>query len=106
MEHPDIAASYNNIGVVYRHQGNYNKALEYLNKALDIRVKVLGLEHSKTAISYRNIGKIYEYQGAYTQALEYQNKALKIFEKILGKEHEQTKEIIEIITNLEKQIQK
>ena len=47
-EHPDIATSYNNIGAVYVHQGDYSKALEYFFKALAIREKVFGPEHQYT----------------------------------------------------------
>ncbi|CAF4370598.1 unnamed protein product, partial [Rotaria sordida] len=31
--HPDLAASYNNIGLVYDNMGDYSKALEFHEKA-------------------------------------------------------------------------
>ena len=34
--HPDTAASYNNIGSSYDNKGDYDKALEYYNKCLNI----------------------------------------------------------------------
>ena len=77
-EHPSTATSYNNIGEVYREQGNYGKALEYHLKALATREKVLGTEHSDTAQSYNNIGLVYYEQGDYSKALEYHQKALAI----------------------------
>ena len=55
-EEEKTANSYNNIGVVYREQGNYGKALEYHKKALAIREKLLGTEHPNTATTYNNIG--------------------------------------------------
>ena len=106
LEHSEIATVYNNIGMVYYEQGDYVKALEYYNKALDIDIKVYGLEHPNIATLYSNIGLIYIAQENYAKAYEYQNKALNLFEKILGKEHEQTKAVLEIITNLEKVIQR
>ncbi len=36
LNHPDVAASYNNIGLVYSNMGNYPKALSYLEHAADI----------------------------------------------------------------------
>lgn len=41
-DHPDVATTYNNLGNVYQSQGDYAKALEYHEKALRIRLKVLG----------------------------------------------------------------
>ena len=90
LEHPSTATSYNNIGVVYDHQGDYSKALEYYHKALAIFEKVLGLEHPSTATSYSNIGVVYDTQGDYSKALEYFYKALAIEEKVLGLEHPST----------------
>ena len=55
LEHPSTAATYNNIAVAYRNQGEYAKALEWLQKALVIFKKVLGLEHQSTIIIKDNI---------------------------------------------------
>ena len=89
-EHENTAATYNNIGVAYRNQGNYPKALEYYGKALAIYEKVLGKDHPYTAQSYNNIGLVYKKQGDYPRALEYYGKALAIDEKVLGKDHPDT----------------
>jgi tetratricopeptide (TPR) repeat protein len=34
--HPDLATSYNNIGLVYYNKGEYSEALSYLERAFDI----------------------------------------------------------------------
>ena len=47
--HPDVAASYNNIGLAYYSLGDYDKALEYYNKALGIQLNVLGENHPDVA---------------------------------------------------------
>ncbi|CAF4680571.1 unnamed protein product, partial [Rotaria magnacalcarata] len=39
--HPDLANSYNNIGVAYSEMGDYPKAISLLEKALDIYRKSL-----------------------------------------------------------------
>ena len=84
------ATSYNNIGIVYDYLGDYDKALEFKNKALEIRKEVLGEKHRDTASSYDNIGIVYEELGDYDKALEYHNKALEIRKDVLGENHPDT----------------
>lgn len=81
------ARSYNNIGEVYRTQGDYDLALMYYMKACEIRKKVLGTDHPDTAQSYLNIGNAYLMKDECDRALEYCLKALKTQEKTLGKMH-------------------
>ena len=83
----DIGSSYNNIGVVYQTQSDYNKALEFHNKALTIWKAKLGEEGINVAISYNNIGSVYSHKGDYDKALDFYNKALSIQKSILGEEH-------------------
>ncbi len=85
--HPDVATSYNNMGLVYDAQGDYAKALEYHNKALKIRLATFGENHPDVATSYNNMGLVYYSQGDYAKALEYYNKALKIWLAIFGENH-------------------
>lgn len=91
-KHPDIAVSYNNIGWVYTEQCDYDKALEYYDKALAIYKKNLGPKHPDIATSYNNIGVVYYEQNKYDKALKYYKKALAIREKVLGPEHPDTTE--------------
>ena len=84
------AFPYNFIGVVYWKLGEYDKALEFYNKALEIRKEVLGEKHTDTAMSYNNIGAVYENLGDYDKALEYYFKALEIYKAVLGEKHRDT----------------
>ena len=54
-----MAASYNNIGMVYDSQGKYEEALEVYQKALEIRTRVFGSDHPDVANSYLGIGNVY-----------------------------------------------
>lgn len=43
-----MALNYNNIGFLYWKQGDYEKALEYYTKALEIYSSILGEDHPIT----------------------------------------------------------
>ena len=49
----------NNIGLVYSDLGDYSKALDFYQKALEIRIKILGMNHPLVADSYNNIGVVF-----------------------------------------------
>jgi two-component system, NtrC family, sensor kinase len=72
-------AMYGNIGSIYRSLGEYEKALEYLFKALKASEK----KGSKGSIAATtcNIGVVYTSQQNYTKALDYLFKALKLDEE-------------------------
>ena len=59
-EHPDTATSYNNIGSVYYAQSDYDKALEYFNKACSTFEIVFGLEHPNTKVTLDWINSVIE----------------------------------------------
>ena len=42
QDHPDVAASYNNIANIYDDQGKYEEALEMHTKSLDIKTRMYG----------------------------------------------------------------
>lgn len=65
-------------------------ALEYEEKALEIRLSLFGNEHSDTADSYNNIGGTYTGLGNHQRALEYQEKALETRLNIFGDKHPDT----------------
>jgi len=67
--------------------GNFDKALEYYQKCLAIRLKTLGEEHPHVATAYNNIGNTWYSKGEYDKALEYYTKSLAIKLKTLGGEH-------------------
>ena len=78
-----MAASYNNIGLIYMNQSSYPQALEYYFKSLKIYEQPG--DKKGMAISYNNIGIIYYNQSSYPQALEYYFKSLKIEEQLSNK---------------------
>jgi tetratricopeptide (TPR) repeat protein/CHAT domain-containing protein len=86
-EHPDTAASYNNVALCLNAQGRYQEAQEGFQKALAIQRKVLGEEHPATANGYSWVAANLTPQGRYKEAQEASQKALDIQRKVLGEEH-------------------
>ncbi len=74
----DVATCYNCLGSSLSHVGNYDEALKYLKKALELRVSIEGDQSLNSALSYNNIGSIYSSLGNYQDALSYFQKALNI----------------------------
>ncbi|MCL2425126.1 MAG: tetratricopeptide repeat protein [Oscillospiraceae bacterium] len=83
----EFDGSPSDIADIYDGQGDYEKALEWYYKALNIYEKTIGKEHPSTATTYNNIALVYKNQGNYEKALEWFYKALNIYEKTIGKEH-------------------
>jgi len=81
-----IAASYNDLGLVYSQIDN-DKALEYYEKALAIYEKLHGKDHPKIAIAKTNIGFIYSRLELYGDATNNFESALKTWEKLYPQDH-------------------
>ena len=65
----------------YEHNNQYDNALKFYKKTLNIDLKLYGENHPNIAISYNDIGLIYKDIAQYNKALFYLNKALEIFLK-------------------------
>ncbi len=64
-----VASAYNNIGVVYKNQGVYDKAIEYYLKSLEINERLNNLEG--IAFTKGNIGTVYSQKEDYPASLDY-----------------------------------
>ena len=82
------ASSCGNLGTVFQSVGEYDKAREYLEKALAIRVEIGDKEGEAT--DYGNLGTVFQSVGDYDKAREYHEKALAIRVEIGDKEGEAT----------------
>ncbi|HYI76396.1 MAG TPA: tetratricopeptide repeat protein, partial [Chryseolinea sp.] len=81
-----IAASYNDLGLVYNVR-DPNKALDFYEKALEIYERIHGKNHSKTAIANTNIGFTYRTLELYGDAVSNFESALATWEKIYPQPH-------------------
>ena len=75
---PSFAPSYNNLGVLYRLQGNFKEALRYFNSAESIYYNNYEQNYTKLAGTYNNKGILFKDKGDYFQALKYYNNALNL----------------------------
>lgn len=90
-EHPDTAASLNNLALFYdTTNDSYKKAKPLYERALSIREKVLGLEHPDTVKSISNLAGYYWNTGNFAKAEPLFQRALAVREKVLGPEHPDT----------------
>jgi tetratricopeptide (TPR) repeat protein len=86
-EHPDVAASYNNLAALYQSQGRYSEAELLYIKALKICQRLLGEEHPSVTTSYNNLAALYQSQGRYREAELLYIKQLELRRRLLGEEH-------------------
>lgn len=74
-------------GQGYDYLGEYKKAVQWNQKALNIRKNLLGENHYMTAVSYNNLASAYQAAGEYARAKQLFQSALTIFQKELGPDH-------------------
>jgi tetratricopeptide (TPR) repeat protein len=89
-DHPEIAASLNNLGRLLHELGDLAGARPYLERALAIRQQVLGPDHPDTAASLNNLGYLLHDQGDLVGARPYLERALAIRQQVLGPDHPDT----------------
>ncbi len=85
-----FAHIFHNTASAYNDLADYDKALAYDQKALDISEAKLGTDHPNTATTYNNIAGVYRAKGDYDNALRFYQKALEIREAKLGTDHPDT----------------
>lgn len=83
-----LAAALTNCGLSYKGQGDFNKALEYYERSLELD-RVEGNLKSQ-AVNLRNIGVLHYQRGAYDQALVSFQEALKLARSIGSKQLQST----------------
>ncbi len=82
-----LKAVYQNMGIVYDIKGEYDKALEYQKKSLEIASKIFGEQHPAIGVIYANISVIFHKKGDEKKEIEYYKKALEIYTASLGENH-------------------
>jgi tetratricopeptide (TPR) repeat protein len=68
----------------------YEEAIKYYEKSLEIKLKIHGDQHPSIARTYHNLGSVWKTIGKYDQALYYYEKTLALDIKIYGDQHPST----------------
>uniref|UniRef100_A0A4W4HU65 Kinesin light chain n=1 Tax=Electrophorus electricus TaxID=8005 RepID=A0A4W4HU65_ELEEL len=84
VDHPAVAATLNNLSVLYGKRGKYKEAEPLCKRALEIREKMLGTDHPDVAKQLNNLALLCQNQGKYQQVEEYYERALQIYQSQLG----------------------
>ncbi len=85
-KHPYFGITFSNIGDVHRLMGDYQAALSFHQKALDIQENV-ECNPLDCATTFVNLGETYREMKDYKMALTYYQKGMEIREKKLPKNH-------------------
>ena len=86
-EHPEYAASVNNLASMYREIGDFDQAELFYLEARDIYQKTFGVEHPEYASCLFNLGVLNRDMGRYEVADSLLQKSTNILEKVLGKDN-------------------
>jgi len=81
-----MAIIYYFLGIVHYNLAEYNTTIDYLEKALDIQLKIHGEKHIMTADYYMYLGAMYTVADENERALDFFNRALDIIRKIYGEQ--------------------
>ena len=74
-DHLNVAKAYDNIAITYKYLSDYDKALEWSQKAMTIFEKLLDENHPALATYYHNLAVIYQELRVNEMALVYESKA-------------------------------
>ena len=67
-DHPNVAASLNNLALLYKTQGQYAQAEPLYKRALQIKEKALGPDHPSVVTSLNNLAALYRATGRNLEA--------------------------------------
>lgn len=87
---PDVATSYNNLGVLARDRGDYAAARRYHERALAIRRAALPADHPHIALSLNNLGALDFAEGEFATAVARFEASLAIANRVNGPSHQET----------------
>lgn len=78
---------FNQLGLMKDELGEYEAAIQYFNKSIEIEEKCIPRDEQSLAASYNNIGVVYSSMGDYSKALSSHEKALTVQKQSLPSTH-------------------
>lgn len=70
-----------NVVSAYKNQ-KFDEALKFARQAVDLSVKIYGVENRETAVAYANLGAIYQQKKKFKESIEAMQKAIDIYQRI------------------------
>jgi tetratricopeptide (TPR) repeat protein len=89
-DHPHVAITLTNLGIVHRELGHHQRAVELYERALRIDEAVYGPDHPGVASTLTNLGVVHRVLGHHQSAVELYERALRIDEAAYGPDHPDT----------------
>jgi len=85
--HPDYAGALNDLGLLYRDQGDYGRSEQLLRESLGMLRRLLGEKHKDVAQALNNLGLVQEQRGDLNGAEASYRQALAMQRELLGEVH-------------------
>ena len=89
-EHLDVALTRENMAIIYKNQGQYEKALEIYKSVLETKIRVCGHEHRDVANSKYNMALLHKRRGEMETARQLFLECETIYAKVYGPDHSKT----------------
>ncbi|QWG23137.1 CHAT domain-containing protein [Bradyrhizobium sediminis] len=103
-DHRDVAASLNNLALLYGNQGRDAEAEPLYRRSLAIMEKAFGPDSAEVGAGLGNLAALYQRQGRYADAEPLFKRSLALREKSLGREHPDVAQSLNnLATHYEKQ---
>jgi len=101
--HPQISLIDSNLGLILQSHGDYENALKFMEKSLELNKKFYGLKSLKVALSHHLCARIQSCRGDFRSALNSEREAYQIYKLQLGDEHDRTRESAQVLKHLTEQ---
>jgi len=101
--HPQISLIDSNLGLILQSYGDYENALKFMEKSLELNKKFYGVKSLKVALSHHLCARIQSCRGDFRSALNSEREAHQIYRLQLGDEHERTRESAQVLKHLTEQ---
>ena len=88
------------IGNTYMNLGLYSDAQSQVERAVELRRRMLGQRHPDTLVSQSRLALVYALEGKYAQAEELYNETLDVQRRVMGEEHSFTLTSMNGLANL------
>ncbi|CAF1021003.1 unnamed protein product, partial [Didymodactylos carnosus] len=101
--HPQISLIDSNLGLILQSHGDYDNALKFMEKSLELNRKFYGGKSLKVALSHHLCARIQSCRGDFRSALNSEREAYQIYKLQLGDDHERTRESAQVLKHLTEQ---